>query len=83
MGCGGPLAVTVARARVDADPAATGTDAYTPMLAVAPGAAARLRHPRGRHRGLYGGPVGGPARTGGSEPDHKGVGIQEGPGRIA
>ncbi|WP_432085743.1 hypothetical protein [Streptomyces sp. bgisy095] len=25
----------------DADPAATGTDAYTPMLAVAPGAAAR------------------------------------------
>ncbi|MFB7028782.1 MULTISPECIES: DUF2690 domain-containing protein [unclassified Streptomyces] len=85
MGCGGPLAVTVARARVgtagvevrhsaacsaswaritgaapgdtvsvevagateratvpeDADTAATGTDAYTPMLAVAPGAAAR------------------------------------------
>ncbi|MFJ3813496.1 DUF2690 domain-containing protein [Streptomyces sp. NPDC090056] len=85
MGCGGPLAVTVARARVgaagvevrhsaacsaswaritgaapgdtvsvevagateratvpeDADTAATGTDAYTPMLALVPGTAAR------------------------------------------
>ncbi|WP_245169191.1 DUF2690 domain-containing protein [Streptomyces bikiniensis] len=135
MGCGGPLAVTVARVRVGtvgvevrhsaacsaswaritgaapgdtvsvevagateratvpegADTAATETDAYTPMLAVAPRAAARAcgtlaDGTRACATGRWdprGGRAERSARTGGSEPDHKGVGIQEGPGRIA